>query len=183
MKRTHGLTLNNKLYLCTLADLPCIIEAQKTLDYSTFYKSCDASQIMYVHNTCLDNMQGRTQEEVQRFVAQFCPLDDEDFKMDLYQRKKLQQRVDKWREDPAQFPLNLTDLRLRHGLSPASKNIRNVRHKVDPIVDKKTVHRVEVILRSLIETGFAENCDEELLEFDDEGNLVRTIKGITEEQR
>ena len=89
MKRTHGLTLNNKLYLCTLADLPCIIEAQKTLDYSTFYKSCDASQIMYVHNTCLDNMQARTQEEVQRFVAQFCPLDDEDFKMDLYQRKKL----------------------------------------------------------------------------------------------
>lgn len=91
--------------------------------------------------------------------------------------------MDKWRLDPVQNPLNLTDLRLRHGLSPAAKNIRNVRHKVDPIVDKKTVHRVEVILRSLIETGFAENCDEELLEFDDEGNLVKIIKGITEEQR
>ena len=42
-KRTYGLTINNKLYLCTLADLPCVIEAQKTLDYNTFYKSCDAS--------------------------------------------------------------------------------------------------------------------------------------------
>lgn len=77
----------------------------------------------------------------------------------------------------------LPDLKYRHGLSPAAKNIRNVRHKVDPIVDKKIVHQVEKILRSLIETGFAENCDEELLEFDEDGNLVRTVKGITEEQR
>ena len=42
-KRTYGLSLDGKLYMCTLADLPCIIEAQKTLDYQTFYKSCDAS--------------------------------------------------------------------------------------------------------------------------------------------
>ena len=26
-KRTYGLTIDNKLYLCTLADLPCIVEA------------------------------------------------------------------------------------------------------------------------------------------------------------
>ena len=68
-------------------------------------------------------------------------------------------------------------------MSPAAKNIRNVRHKVDPICDKKTVHQVEVILKSLIETGFAENCDEQLLEFDENGELVEVIKGITEEQR
>ena len=68
-------------------------------------------------------------------------------------------------------------------MSPAAKNIRNVRHKVDPIVDKKTVHQVEVVLRSLIETGFAENCDEELLEFDEDGNLVKVTKGITDEMR
>ena len=42
-KRTYGLSIDNKLYLCSLVDLPCIIEAQKTLDYNTFYKSCDAS--------------------------------------------------------------------------------------------------------------------------------------------
>jgi len=136
--------------------------------------------VVYVHNTHIDNVSSRTQEEVRRFVADFCPLDDEDLKCDLYQRRKLEERVAKWRQDPSQ-PLILTDMRMRHGLSPAAKNIRNVRHKVDPIVDKKTVHRVEVILRSLIETGFAENCDEELLEFDDDGNLVNVIKGITEE--
>ena len=79
--------------------------------------------------------------------------------------------------------LNLLDMRYRHGLSPAAKNIRNVRHKVDPIVEKKTVHQVEVILKSLIETGFAENCDEELLEFDENGDLCEVTKGITEEQR
>ena len=43
MKRCYGLTIDHKIYLCTLIDLPCIIEAQKTLDYATFYKSCDAS--------------------------------------------------------------------------------------------------------------------------------------------
>lgn len=75
------------------------------------------------------------------------------------------------------------DMRYRNGLSPAAKNVRNVRHKVDPIVDKKTVHKVEVVLKSLIETGFAENCDEELLEFDENGDLTQVIKGITEEQR
>jgi len=88
--------------------------------------------------------------------------------------------VAQWRLDQSQ-PLLLTDLRYRNGISPAAKNIRNVRHKVDPIVDKKTVHRVEKILRSLIETGFAENCDEQLLEFDEEGNLTRAIRGVTEE--
>ena len=77
----------------------------------------------------------------------------------------------------------MSDLRFRNGLSPAAKNLRNVRHKVDPIVDKKTVHQVEKVLRSLIETGFAENCDEELLEFDDDGNLTKVTKGITDEQR
>ena len=42
-KRCYGLRIENRLYLCSLVDLPCIIEAQKTLDYNTFYKSCDAS--------------------------------------------------------------------------------------------------------------------------------------------
>ena len=40
-----------------------------------------------------------------------------------------------------------------------------------------------MILKSLIETGFADNCDEELLEFDEEGKLVNTIPGVTEDQR
>ena len=40
-----------------------------------------------------------------------------------------------------------------------------------------------MILKSLIETGFADNCEEELLEFDDEGILKTITPGVTEEQR
>ncbi len=83
-KRTYGLQIDNKMYLCTLTDLPCIVEAQKTLDYNTFYKSCDASQMLYVHNTFIENPLTKTQEEIRLFVADFCPLDDEEFKRDLY---------------------------------------------------------------------------------------------------
>lgn len=68
-------------------------------------------------------------------------------------------------------------------MSPAAYNIRNVRHKVDPVVDKKKVAQVEAILKNLIETGFADNCDEELLEFDEDGKLVNVIQGVTEEMR
>jgi len=42
-KRCYGVRLESRLFLATLVDLPCIIEAQKTLDYNTFYKSCDAA--------------------------------------------------------------------------------------------------------------------------------------------
>jgi len=71
-------------------------------------------------------------------------------------------------------------LKFRHGLSPGAQNIRNMRHKLDPIVDKEKVHQVEMVLKNLIETGFADNCDEELLEFDEDGNLVRVTKGVNE---
>ena len=83
-KRCYGLSIDNKLYLCSLIDLPCIIEAMKTLDYNTFYKSCDASQMMYVHNVFFENHAQRSVEELQKFVADFNPLDDEEFKKDLY---------------------------------------------------------------------------------------------------
>lgn len=76
--------IDGKMYMCSLVDMPCIIEAQKTLDHNTFYKSCDASQMMYVHNTCIDNYAEKTQEQITRFVHDFCPLDDDEFKRDLY---------------------------------------------------------------------------------------------------
>jgi len=53
-KRCYGLQIEDRLYLGSLVDLPCIIEAQKTLDYKTFYKSCDAAQMLYIHNFCLE---------------------------------------------------------------------------------------------------------------------------------
>lgn len=77
-------------------------------------------------------------------------------------------------------PLQLQNLRWRHGLSPATYNVRNVRHKLDPVVDKQKVHLVETVLKSIIDTGFADNCKEELLEFDNEGKLVSRKAGVQE---
>ena len=60
-------------------------------------------------------------------------------------------------------------LKFRHGLTPTAKNIASLRHKSDPQPDKAKVAEVETILKDLIETGFAHNCEEELLHFDDDG--------------
>ena len=48
-RRLYGLKLKNTLYFATLVELPCIIEAMKTLDYFNYFKSQDASQLLYVH--------------------------------------------------------------------------------------------------------------------------------------
>jgi len=45
-------------------------------------------------------------------------------------------------------------------------------------VDKEKVGQIEVIMKDLIESGFASHCEEELLTFDDQGNLVSVEKGI-----
>lgn len=38
-KRLYGVKVNRMVYFATLVDLPCIIEAMKTLDNFNFYKS------------------------------------------------------------------------------------------------------------------------------------------------
>ena len=60
IKRCYGLTVDSKMYLCTLVELPCIVEAMKTLDYNTFYKSVDAAQLLYVHNKCIDDIEEKS---------------------------------------------------------------------------------------------------------------------------
>jgi TAFII55 protein conserved region len=42
-KRLFGVKINNQIFLATMVDLPCVIEAMKTLDFYNFYKSQDAS--------------------------------------------------------------------------------------------------------------------------------------------
>ncbi len=45
------------------------------------------------------------------------------------------------------------------------------------------MHLVESVLKSIIETGFADNCKEELLEFDKTGALVSRKAGVIERPR
>jgi len=44
------------------------------------------------------------------------------------------------------------------------------------------VHLVESVLKSIIETGFADNCREELLEFDKTGALISRKAGAVIER-
>jgi len=74
-------------------------------------------------------------------------------------------------------------MKYRHGLAPATKNIRNIRYKREPNEDPKEVHSVEKILKDIIDYGFADNVEEELLYFNDKGDLVNCVKGAKEKRR
>ena len=41
---------NGELHPITILDLPCHIEAEKTIDYKSYYKGADICQMMYVHD-------------------------------------------------------------------------------------------------------------------------------------
>jgi TATA-binding protein-associated factor Taf7 len=73
------------------------MEAQKTLDYRTFFKSTDVSQLLYVHNKWMDNFGTRTAEEVLDFARAFNPLakkeHDPEFYNNLYRRTELHKQV------------------------------------------------------------------------------------------
>lgn len=86
----YGLKLYDTVYLATLVDLPCIIEAMKTLDFTNFFKSQDASQMLYVHSKKITEYTEKSAEEIKRVVDEFDPIkDDPGFSENLFQRKKL----------------------------------------------------------------------------------------------
>lgn len=78
------LIIGNNVFLCSLVDLPTLIEAQKTLDFRTFYKSVDVSQLMYVHNKSISFSKGF--EEWMKFAKEFNPLDDHEFLELIFKR-------------------------------------------------------------------------------------------------
>jgi len=68
-------------------------------------------------------------------------------------------------------------LKFRHGISPVAKNIRNIRYKVKPTFDIDKVNRVEGILKDLIDYSFADHVQEQILSFDEEGQLMKIEEG------
>ena len=64
----YGLKLQDTVYLATLVDLPCIIEAMKTLDFTNFFISQDASQMLYVHSKKIDNFTDKSLQEINKIV-------------------------------------------------------------------------------------------------------------------
>jgi len=67
------------------------------LDYRTFFKSVDVSQLLYVHNKSIDDFNTRTAEEVFDFARAFNPMtkkeQDPEFYNNIYRRTEMQKRV------------------------------------------------------------------------------------------
>lgn len=77
----------------------------------------------------------------------------------------------------------MSKIRMRSGISPVAKNIINLRWKQKPQFETEKVKKVEAILKDLIDFGFSDHVDEQLLDFDDEGRLRHLISGKPQEKK
>lgn len=198
-RRLYGLKLKNTLYFATLVELPCIIEAMKTLDYFNYFKSQDASQLLYVHSVDeakIDNFVQVERENPQLIKEKannfWAVKHDPKFKDQLYKRGEAERNLKKAEEAGRNdYPTLLKDvpesmggydddgikLQFRSGISPAAFNVKNIRHKSKPDFRFSDVEKVEGTLNQIIQYGFASNVEEELLEFDSAGNLINVTSG------
>ena len=71
---------------------------------------------------------------------------------------------------------------LRDGLTPPTKNVANVRYKPEVKADAKDMEFIETYLKDNIDYGFSENAVEELLYFDEKGDLIKK-EGVPEFER
>ena len=74
----------------------------------------------------------------------------------------------------------------KHGITPPTFDIREKRFKKENRFRKEDVTKVENQLKDIIESGFADNVVEELLIFNDKGELKevkRVEKGVGEDNK
>lgn len=64
------------MFFATLVNLPCIIEAMKTLDNFKFFKSQDASQMLYVHPTKV-NFKETSEDQLEQLIKNFNAFRDD----------------------------------------------------------------------------------------------------------
>jgi TATA-binding protein-associated factor Taf7 len=121
--------LNDTLLPMTIVDLPSIIEAKKTIDYKTFYKSSDISQMMFVHDK-----EYKLSSEVE--LENFNP-----FKRDHIFNKIT------WKKDPDH------PFKLKHGLSKSTRNIRARRFKRKNRYNEEEMRDVCKKLKSIIDVS------------------------------
>jgi TATA-binding protein-associated factor Taf7 len=124
--------LNEVLLPITILDFPCIIEAQKTIDNKTFYKSGDISQMMFVH----DKEFALTHEDE---ISTFNPFKsgDETFNRIV------------WRKDYD------NKYKLKSGLGRATRNIRSKRFKRKIRYNGEEILDVAKKLKTIIDNGAA----------------------------
>jgi TATA-binding protein-associated factor Taf7 len=138
--RKFLLKLNDKeIHPITVLDFPCIIEANKTIDYKTFYKSGDISQMLYVHEDKL-----KKEDDLINFNPMTDTIDP-NFKRLI------------WNKDPDH------KFKLKHGLSRCTRNIRKLRFNKKEIYDKDEVLEVAKKLKKIIDNGAA-NYENSIIE-------------------
>lgn len=89
----------------------------------------DVSQILYIHNKVIEDINSKSPEELVRIAKEYNPvLEDPDFLNNLYRRGETRKLVEEMRSkgEEVKYP---DTLKFRHGLAPVEKNIRNIRHK------------------------------------------------------
>jgi TATA-binding protein-associated factor Taf7 len=122
---------NGELHPITILDLPCHIEAEKTIDYKSYYKGADICQMMYVHDDKL-----KQEEDLNNFNP-FSSSCDKKFTKLL------------WTKDPEH------KYKLKHGLGKATRNIRQRRFKRKLKYNKDEILEVAKKLKSIIDNGAA----------------------------
>mmetsp|Transcript_5785 Transcript_5785/g.6537 ORF Transcript_5785/g.6537 Transcript_5785/m.6537 type:complete len:173 (-) Transcript_5785:33-551(-) len=156
----------------------------------TFYKSVDIAQLLYVHPKREDLA---AIEDLGYYIKNIMPeynpiLEDPEFVEELHDRTLYKKKAEreKKEENSNKILLNydiMQDPRknflLRDGLTPATKNVQNVRYKADVKEVAVDVEFIEGYLKDNIDYGFSENAVEELLYFDEKGNLVNR-EGVPE---
>lgn len=121
----------NNIHPITIVDFPCIIEGNKTIDYKTFYKSSDISQMFYVHEDKLKN---------ENDLINFNPFTDT---QDLNFDKIL------WKKDKDH------QYKLKHGLAKCTRNIRAKRFKRKVKYNHEEILEVAKKLKNIIDNGAA----------------------------
>ena len=152
------LNFNGELHPITILDLPCHIEAEKTIDYKNFYKGADICQMMYVHDDKL-----KQEEDLNNFNPFNSSCD-----------KKFTKLL--WTKDPDH------KYKLKHGLGKATRNIRHRRFKRKLKYNKDEILEVAKKLKSIIDNGAAnyDNKTNKTLETfennNDDNNTVKSEK-------
>ena len=142
--------------------------------------------MLYIHDKKVDISNVEINEYIKNNMNDFDPIvEDPDFVEQLHERSIYKQKAKERRENEDSNTINMSNLlnankqpkydyMMRDGLTPATKNIVNVRHKNDVEEDPEEISKVENVVKDIIDYGFADHVTEELLHFDEDGNLVRT---------
>lgn len=145
--------VEGELHPATLLDFPCVIESQKTMDYKTFYKAGDISQMLYVHDATIERI-----EEIRDFNP--------------FKAKDTVFNNIVWLNDPDH------KFKLKHGLTKSTRDIRSKRFKAKQRYDKDELGVVCKRLKEIIDNGAAK-FEKNLLKVNDDTSKFADNQSVT----